>query len=163
MEINLIKQDSSRVPRAFVSNWFKELILVLKKEKTTKNRKKLSLKEVSLVFVEKKVIKSLNLKYRNVNKPTDVLSFSGDDFFMFGELVFCPDVIIAKARSLNLSYRLYLCFLMTHGTLHLLGYEHEESQKKEREMFAFQDKIFKKVAAKLAPEAKNDFHISLAH
>lgn len=171
MEINFIRNEEKagsapglvRLPRVFIEQWFNELLKELKRSSQTKNKHLLKLKEISFVFLDEKSIKKINLEFRKVNKPTDVLSFSGDGVYMFGELLFCPKIIQKKALKENLPFRLYLVFLLTHGVLHLLGYEHEENEADEALMFEFQDKIFKKVAAKLAPSYKNDFHVSLSH
>lgn len=149
-----------RFYKSFVSEWFFENLKALKKEKSLLNKNRLEARELGFVFVDKAKIKELNKKYRGVDKETDVLSFDGDGFVSLGELIFCMDVIKEKAKSSNLPVKLYLSMLMTHGLLHLLGYEHELNQTDQQKMFALQDKLMRKVASKLAPDYKKDFDIS---
>ena len=87
--------------------------IVLKGENIDKER------EISLVFVEPLEIQKLNLKYRNINKATDVLSFQGQGECL-GEIVIC-----LKEVKNNLA------FVFIHGILHLLGYEHERLEDEQ--------------------------------
>ncbi len=90
-------------------------------------------KEISVVFVSREKIKELNEKYRKKNGPTDVLSFEGENDFL-GEIVICPEVVKEKKEELE--------FVLIHGILHLLGYDHElkedekEMQSKENNYLA---------------------------
>lgn len=148
-----------RIYQDFLNEWFELFFKELVKNKDLKNADKLKAQELSLVFVEASKIKALNKNYRGFNKPTDVLSFDGDGFVSLGELIFCMDVIKSKSKSLGLPSRLYLGMLLIHGTLHLLGYEHEQGGSDEIEMFSIQDKIMRKIASKLAPDHKTDFDV----
>jgi len=76
---------------------------------------------LSLAFVSKTEMQKLNKKFRGENKPTDVLSFEG-----INEVVICPEVVKEKKED--------MIKVFIHGILHLLGYEHEKSEKKAREM-----------------------------
>jgi probable rRNA maturation factor len=97
---------------------------------------------IYLVFVSTETIKDLNSKFRDKNKPTDVLSFAPNEDGFLGELVFCPDVISSQAKDNNHSENLEFNYLLIHGVLHLLGFDHEESQVEAKEMFALQDHVF---------------------
>lgn len=77
--------------------------------------------KISLAFVDKEEIKKLNKKYRNKNKPTDVLSFEG-----INEVVICPEVVREKQENIK--------EVFIHGILHLLGYDHEKSKAAEKIM-----------------------------
>lgn len=82
-------------------------------------------KRLSIAFVSLGEIKKLNKKYRKKDKPTDVLSFNLNEKNYLGEIVICPKMVkgnIGMAR------------VLIHGILHLLGYEHERSKKKAREI-----------------------------
>lgn len=91
--------------------------------------------EVSLVFVNDSYIHDLNLRYRGVDSPTDVLSFSmleGESLPEAGDELLLGDVVISlpaarrQAAAYGHSFRREVAYLAVHGVLHLLGYDHEE-------------------------------------
>ncbi len=107
--------------------------------------------EVSVTFTDNEKIKELNTNYRNKNTATDVLSFPMYDDLdhtnsTCGNLPL-GDIVIslerAKKQAFDFFHSIYheLAFLSIHSTLHLLGYDHETSQKDEEEMFNKQRKI----------------------
>jgi probable rRNA maturation factor len=110
--------------------------------------------QVGLRFVSSSKIQELNRVYRGENCPTDVLSFNvneGDPSFPkhaseheLGDIAIAPTVARkgAKERAIDLSEELVR--LITHGTLHLLGYDHTDSRKEER-MFSIQEGIVERV------------------
>ena len=98
---------------------------------------------VSVAFIKEKEIRDLNKKYLNKDKPTDVLSFSETRDFIWkikefenilGEVVVCPQFIKKNAKKLDLSFKKELSRALIHGILHLLGYNHEKSEQKAKEM-----------------------------
>jgi probable rRNA maturation factor len=107
-------------------------------------------KEVSLAFVNDETIQQLNRQYRNKNKPTDVLSFSlrEGEFGsinpdILGDIVISIDTATASASKNALSLEQEINFLIIHGLLHLLGYDHENTTKEEkRKMQAKQILLF---------------------
>ena len=104
--------------------------------------------EVSLVFVDDDYIRKLNRDYRGIDKPTDVLSFAMDEGEEMPEcyVKILGDVIISlptakrQAEAYGHTCERELIFLVIHGTLHLLGYDH--SDDKEREVMSKQEKEF---------------------
>ncbi len=97
---------------------------------------------VSVAFVVPKDIHQLNKKYRNKNKPTDVLSFENNSQFPGGqaELIICPAVIRQKAKEQGVNDDDLLMRTFIHGLLHILGYDHEKSPAqaaimKQKEIF----------------------------
>lgn len=151
--------ERERLYKDFLSDWFLEVQKNLKVEKGLLNKERLKVFEMSAVFVPKKQIKKLNKEFREKNKETDVLSFDGDGMVSLGELIFCMEVIKDKAKASKLPIKYYLAMLMTHGVLHLFGYDHELNEAEELKMFKLQDKIMRKVASKLAPGYKTSFDI----
>lgn len=147
------------VYKDFTKTWVEQFLKAYFLEKNVKNKKLKNCKEVSVVFVSEMASKKLNKHYRGINKSTDVLSFEGDGAFSLGELVLSQSVIKKKSKNSNLSLKLYIQLMVSHGLLHLLGYTHETSKKDEFEMLSLQNKLVRKVAAKLAPRHKNDFYI----
>jgi len=97
-------------------------------------------KTISIALVGKIKIKELNRRYRKKDKATDVLSFLYDQG---GEIVLCFEVIKKNARKFGLSAKTELLRSLIHGMLHLLGYDHEKSEKEEKKMQNLQNHYFK--------------------
>lgn len=96
--------------------------------------------ELSILFTGKRNICTLNKKFRNINRPTDVLAFSmreGEDVDLhpelLGDVVICPEI----AQS-----EIYLC--LVHGILHLLGFD-DSTDKKHSIMKKEQNRILKRI------------------
>ena len=104
--------------------------------------------EVSVTFTDNEQIHALNLSYRGVDRPTDVLSFPMDDEdFDDGECAVLGDIVLslekadAQAKEYGHSFEREVGFLTVHSMLHLLGYDHETSEADEKEMFDRQNAI----------------------
>ena len=108
---------------------------------------------VSITFVDNKYIHKINKKYRQIDRPTDVISFAfldsenNYDTILYSQgVVILGDIYIsiekAKEQAIEYQHSLHreLCFLFVHGLLHLLGYDHM-NEEDEKEMFALQDQI----------------------
>jgi probable rRNA maturation factor len=79
----------------------------------------------SIVFITDEMIRRYNNQYRGVDKPTDVLSFSGDRLYL-GDILISSETAYNQAlNSRTLSFERNLRRLMLHGLLHLMGYDHE--------------------------------------
>jgi probable rRNA maturation factor len=79
----------------------------------------------------------LNARYRGKDKPTNVLSFPAVELPAgperpLGDLVICPDVLRVEAREQRKSLRAHWAHLVVHGTLHLVGYDHEDTADADR-------------------------------
>lgn len=102
--------------------------------------------EVSISFMTADEIKALNRDYRGKDSATDVLSFPVNDKFAtgpdrpLGDIVICMDVAKRQAEEYSHSLDRELAFLVVHGMLHLLGFDHE-TQEDEANMCEAQDKI----------------------
>lgn len=102
--------------------------------------------ELSLVLVNNRQIRRLNARYRNEDRPTDVLSFPTAGLPSVGLRVL-GDVVIsveqankqAKERGRTLADELEA--LLIHGILHLLGYDHERSEREARTMRRLERRI----------------------
>jgi probable rRNA maturation factor len=81
--------------------------------------------EVSLSLVDDVEIQTLNRLWRGQDKPTDVLSFPLDDPDLLGDVVISVETALRQAEAYGHSLRRELGFLAVHGTLHLLGYDHD--------------------------------------
>lgn len=103
----------------------------------------------SIVFVSNEKIQELNKNYRNIDRITDVLSFAFEDnedivynnTRFLGEIFICIPRMKEQAKEYGHSETRELAFLLVHGLLHLLGYDHTKGEKEEKEMFELQEVI----------------------
>ena len=123
--------------------------------------------EISVTLVTKEEIHELNRTHRNVDRPTDVLSFpmmeydapadfSGEKFcktltvspeseeMMLGDIVLYSEVVCEQAEEYGHSLLREFSFLVVHSLLHLFGYDHMEEDERE-EMEEKQREIMKKL------------------
>ncbi|HLQ74041.1 MAG TPA: rRNA maturation RNase YbeY [Bacillota bacterium] len=112
--------------------------------------------EMSVNFVDDKEIQALNRNYRQINEPTDVISFALQDHvagevhivseqnvpLALGDIVISVDRAHAQAEQYDHSFERELAFLTVHGFLHLLGYSHDDERSEEK-MFARQKELLK--------------------
>lgn len=105
--------------------------------------------EVSCVLVDDERIHEINREYRHIDRSTDVISFAmedNDQFYVEGMPRTLGDIFVSvdhakkQAEEYGHSLRREMCFLFTHGILHLLGYDHMTDEQ-EKEMFDLQDEI----------------------
>lgn len=111
---------------------------------------KLEIKEgvFNIIFVNNEEIHEINRTYRNTDRVTDVISFALEDneeetfkqFRLLGDIYIAIDVAYDQAIEYNHSREREVCFLATHGLLHLLGYDHMTIEE-EKEMFEKQDDL----------------------
>lgn len=102
----------------------------------------------SVIIVDNKKIHEINKEYRNIDRETDVISFAleddetipEDDIRVLGDIYISIDKAKSQAEEYGHSLKRELCFLMTHGFLHLLGYDHMKKEDEEI-MFPLQEKI----------------------
>lgn len=105
---------------------------------------------LSVIFVDAQQIHGINREYRNIDRPTDVISFAlqdekedyeaAEEEQQLGDIFISVEAVRAQAKEYGHSIRREVCFLFTHGLLHLLGYDHMEEEE-ETVMFALQDEI----------------------
>ena len=112
--------------------------------------KKLDIEEAifNIILVDRDSIHELNKSYRGVDRPTDVISFALEDNSdfknpvarMLGDVYICIPVAYEQASSYGHSRIREICFLATHGILHLLGYDHMKKEEEEV-MFRLQEEL----------------------
>ena len=110
---------------------------------------------LSLTICDSEYILKMNKEYRGIDNPTDVLSFALEDDSKedelldmidmlgvreIGDIVINLDRVKSQSEEYGHSQRREMCFLFTHGLLHLLGYDHQEKEE-ESEMFLLQETI----------------------
>lgn len=104
----------------------------------------------NIIFVDNERIHEINKEYRKVDRVTDVISFAlednpdivYEDFRLLGDIYIAIDVAYDQAVEYNHSREREVCFLATHGVLHLLGYDHM-TEEEEKEMFGIQEELLK--------------------
>lgn len=115
--------------------------------------------EVSVRFVDNETIHKLNAQYRNVDRPTDVLSFPlGEDGVydtnyatgakLLGDIVISLEKAMEQAEAYNHSLQREIGFLTVHSMLHLLGYDHENGGIEEVRMREKEEKVLTKIGLK---------------
>ena len=122
------------------------------------------LAELSVMLVDTEHMTELHVKWMNLEGPTDVMAFPMDELdlrgaraagpahasrddrvedtgpVLLGDVVLCPDVAEAQAKAAGQSTEQELQMLLTHGILHLLGFDHEEPEE-HTEMFGLQGEL----------------------
>ncbi len=113
-------------------------------------KEKLENCEFNIIIINDKKIRKINKEYRFIDKKTDVISFALEDndnikfdgFRILGDIYISIDRTYAQAKLYKHSSLRELCFLATHGILHLLGYDHMNPSD-EKIMFNKQEKLLK--------------------
>lgn len=91
--------------------------------------------KISVVFVDDLAIKELNIRFRHLDKPTNVLSFElgqidPEDYkTVIGEIIISVDTAKKEASRAGMTLRKRLIELFIHGYVHLLGYDHTKNKR----------------------------------
>jgi probable rRNA maturation factor len=93
--------------------------------------------EVSVVVVDETAMAELNQQYRGKDGPTNVLSFPADlpqgvPLALLGDIVLCSPLVEQEAQQQGKTTEAHWTHLVVHGTLHLLGYDHENDEDAEQ-------------------------------
>lgn len=103
---------------------------------------------LTIIFIDDEKMHELNKTYRGIDRTTDVLSFAYEDnltydydFRMLGEIFVSIPKMKGQAIEYGHSETRELSFLVVHGILHLLGYDHTLGKKEEEEMFRRQELV----------------------
>lgn len=104
--------------------------------------------DVGIIFVDEEPMTELHIKWMDEPGPTDVLSFPMDELRpgsdlvpspegVLGDIVVCPQVAATQAEKAGHATIDEILLLVTHGMLHLVGFDHAEPEE-EKEMFGLQ-------------------------
>lgn len=122
-----------------------------------KTQEVLSLKQdlsFSIILLDEASIQIINRDYRQIDQATDVISFAsedekdmivGSDELELGDIFINVQAIRSQAKDYGHSLKREFSFLVTHGLLHLLGYDHIQ-QNDEEKMFKLQEEILSEIA-----------------
>lgn len=105
----------------------------------------------NIILVDESEIHQLNKVYRGIDRKTDVITFALEDSAGFknpkirvlGDIYLCVPVAYEQAEIYGHSKIREICFLSTHGILHLLGYDHMDEEE-EKIMFSLQEELLSK-------------------
>lgn len=143
--INQSKELSWKNYKSYINMIIQRTIKTLKIEKEY---------NFSIIMVNPEVIHQINKDYRNIDKETDVISFASQDDLSvlnmeesleLGDIFINVQAIRDQAKDYGHSLKREFCFLVTHGLLHLLGYDHL-NQADEKIMFDLQEEILNEIA-----------------
>ena len=103
----------------------------------------------NIILINNAEIKKINKEYRNIDRETDVITFALEDYDdgiknieyrTLGDIYISMDKTYEQAKLYNHSIKRELCFLATHGILHVLGYDHM-NEEEEKIMFKRQEEL----------------------
>ena len=127
MEVFVANEQEMPVPEARLSALARHVLDFLKIDEDA---------ELSVLFVSPSHMRLLNQRFANEDKPTDVLAFpmmeDEEEVLLLGDVVVCPEIARGNATSQDHSYERELEVLLVHGTLHLLGYDHQDPTDKSK-------------------------------
>ena len=93
---------------------------------------------ISVLLTDNQKIKEMNLRYRKINKPTNVLSFNQNEkrimedksfFIILGDIVVSIEKIMSESLEQGKTFKQHFTHMLLHGLLHLTGHSHEEKEK----------------------------------
>ncbi len=90
-------------------------------------------------------VRKLNARDRRKDKPTNVLSYPSGEKSFLGDVVLARQTVWREARSQGKTEAAHVSHLVVHGTLHLLGYDHETGEADAERMEALERRILKKL------------------
>ena len=103
--------------------------------------------EVSITLTDDNEIHAMNKMYRNMDKPTNVLSFELGDDILLGDIYISLDTVKREAAAANISVAEHTAHMVVHGMFHLLGYDHL-TDAQARVMEAKEIKVLRKLGFK---------------
>ena len=138
MSIGIFNKTEEKIDKSFVRKVAKHTLKKMEAEKS----------EVNIIFVGLEEIHGINKAYRNVDRPTDVISFALEDTEdvtvyeerVLGDIYICLDKVHEQAKEYGHTEIREMAFLIVHGLLHLLGYDHMIKEE-EKVMFGLQEEI----------------------
>jgi probable rRNA maturation factor len=106
---------------------------------------------LSITFVNRRHIATLNQRHLGHRGPTDVISFgfarASSNEPVIGDVYLAPDVARENARARRISMREEIVRVVVHGVLHVLGYDHPEGERRERSpMWLRQERLVRRLA-----------------
>ena len=98
---------------------------------------------LTVALADDRRVRALNARDRGQDKPTNVLAYPSNDRTFLGDVVVARQTVWREARAQGKTPREHLMHLVVHGTLHLVGYDHEMGQAAARRMEALERRILR--------------------
>ncbi|MBS0524946.1 MAG: rRNA maturation RNase YbeY [Proteobacteria bacterium] len=102
-------------------------------------------RSLTVALSDDKRVQALNKRDRRKDKPTNVLSYPSGEKAFLGDIVLARQTVWREAREQKKTPADHVAHLVVHGTLHLLGYDHETSDADAERMEALERRILKKL------------------
>jgi len=102
-------------------------------------------RSLNLALADDKRVHALNARDRDNDKPTNVLSYPSGERDFLGDVVLARQTVWREAKAQNKTPTDHVAHLVVHGTLHLLGYDHETGAAAARRMEALERRILKRL------------------
>jgi probable rRNA maturation factor len=121
--------------------------------------------EITLAITGDAQLRALNLTFRKINKPTDVLSFGIDPsggleppegLAYLGDVIISYPMARAQAKAGGYPIEAELQLLVVHGVLHLLGHDHDKPKEKAK-MWKAQSAVLKRIGSEITGPAETDY------
>ena len=116
--------------------------LVRKAARAALGRRK---KSLTVALSDDRRVRALNKRDRGKDKPTNVLAYASGERDFLGDVVLARQTVWREAKSQGKTAADHLSHLVVHGTLHLLGYDHETSEADAERMEALERRILAKL------------------
>ena len=101
--------------------------------------------ELGITLADDETVRVLNRDHRGQDKPTNVLSYPSGERDFLGDMVLARQTVWREAREQRKSAADHFTHLVVHGTLHLLGYDHETGEADAERMEALERRILAKL------------------
>jgi probable rRNA maturation factor len=102
-------------------------------------------RSLTVALSDDKRVQALNKRDRRKDKPTNVLSYPSGEKAFLGDIVLARQTVWCEAREQKKTPADHVAHLVVHGTLHLLGYDHETGDADAERMEALERRILKKL------------------
>jgi probable rRNA maturation factor len=102
-------------------------------------------RSLTVALSDDRRVQALNKRDRKKDKPTNVLSYPSGEKTFLGDIVLARQTVLREARAQKKSPADHLAHLVVHGTLHLLGHDHETSDADADRMEALERRILRKL------------------
>lgn len=102
-------------------------------------------RSLAIALADDRRVRALNKRDRKKDKPTNVLSYPSGEKTFLGDIVLARQTVWREAREQKKTPADHLAHLVVHGTLHLLGYDHETGDEDAERMEALERRILKRL------------------
>ena len=98
-------------------------------------------KSLTVALADDRRVRALNARHRSKDKPTNVLSYPSGERRFLGDVIVARQTVWREARAQGKQPEAHLVHLVVHGTLHLVGYDHEIGEKEAQRMETLERRV----------------------